>query len=271
MPLAHGYIETAELSLPDLPPHMEGMRIAHFSDLHVVRLRNRHHRLVSQFASVRIDLALFTGDYQNFSRDPAPAFELLKRLCGQLRPRLGSFGVFGNHDTPALREACAKLPITWLENTAVQLPAAPIEVMGISSALDTGGDSVGVAVKLAELGRKKNKDGAGRCLRLMLSHYPTRIQTASDLGVDILFTGHTHGGQIRLPTGHAFANSSDLPLRLTAGIMRHRNTLIAVSRGIGNVGPIPRLFCPAHVPVYTLRRLPMHGKYTDEVEMVQAW
>ncbi len=94
---------------------------------------------------------------------------------------------------------------------------------------------------------------------------------AADLGVDLLLCGHTHGGQCRLPTGHPVINSSDLPLRLTAGILRYRNTLAAVSRGIGYVGVMPRMFCKPHLPVYTLRRGTPPGEYTETLQNLRPW
>ena len=111
-------------------------------------------------------------------------------------------------------------------------------------------------------------------LRLMLAHYPSWISTAADLGVHLLFAGHTHGGQIRLPNGRALTNACDLPLGMSCGVLRHRDTLVAISRGLGEVGfffNTFRAFCPAHVPVYTLRRGPTLGQSTPRVVKVLRW
>ena len=93
----------------------------------------------------------------------------------------------------------------------------------------------------------------------------------ADMGVDIMIAGHTHGGQCRFPGRRAFTNSCDLPLRLTAGIMRHRNTLAVVTRGLGESRLPLRLFCPPQLPIYTLRRGPMRGRATDHIDCIERW
>jgi len=66
-------------------------------------------------------------------------------------------------------------------------------------------------------------------------------------------------------------NCSSLPRHLTSGILRHRNMLMAVSRGIGSRPMVPRLFCHPHVPVYTLRKGPMLGQFTEGIDNVKRW
>ena len=105
----------------------------------------------------------------------------------------------------------------------------------------------------------------------MLSHFPHYLPVAADLGIDILISGHTHGGQCRLPGGLALVNSSDLPLRLTSGILRHRNTVAVVSRGLREARLPLRLFCPPHLPIYTLRRGTPPGRYTNLVQIIERW
>ena len=165
MPLAYGLIHPVDLALHSLPPKLQGLRIAHLSDLHIRRRRRRHDMLIRQLTSTK--------------------------------------------------------------------------------------------------------------LRLMLAHYPSWLPTAADMNVDLLFAGHTHGGQIRLPNGLTFNNACDLPRHLSSGILRHRDTLIAISRGLGEVG-IPainkwRLFCPPHVPIYTLRKGSTLGVPTQGLMRVVRW
>lgn len=271
MPVAYGLIEPADLSLPNLPPGLEGARIAHVSDLHVRRPRRLHNHMIDQLASLRVDLLVFTGDYMDREIHAQASFEVLRRLCERVRPTIGAFGVLGNHDTSDFRQAAEALPVHWLVNQVHCVADPPMEVFGLDAARHYQPDSVALALDHAP-----GDDAASdRRFRLLLSHYPKWIPTASDLGVDLMLAGHTHGGQIRLPTGHALFNSSDLPLRLTSGVLRHRNTLVAISRGLGEAAPYGlvgvRLFCPPHLPVYTLRRQPLPGLYCDGIEMIQRW
>jgi uncharacterized protein len=267
MPLAYGLIHPVDLTLQHLPPALQGLRIAHLSDLHITRPRPRHDRLISQLSSLRLDMVLYTGDYMMRRRDCAQASQILERIAKAIRPRLGHFGVFGNHDSSELAKQVADIGIHWLGTAVHDLPDAPIQLLGIDPLGQDADD--GAAMLLNGDPLKHNT------LRLMLTHYPSWLSTAADLNAHILFAGHTHGGQIRLPNGQALNNACDLPRNLSSGILRHRNTLIAISRGLGEVG-VPyinkwRIFCPPHVPVYTLRQGSTLGCRTPDLVRVVRW
>lgn len=317
MPVQYGLIDPEDLPLPHLPEALEGLRIAHLTDLHTTVRTRRLDRLATQLTTLRLDLIFYTGDYMNRPGDEPVAAQVMRLLCDKVRPSLGAFGVYGNHDTPELREMLADLPIHWLNDDAFRLPRHPIEILGLNGLGYEEPDPIALALKMAELetpagwaavlnprsafagvvvppagGAASVRPGGlarttapaappspsaarasqARPARLMLAHYPSCITTAADMNVDTLFSGHTHGGQIRLPTGHALTNQSDLPLRLSSGILRHRDTLAAISRGIGETGfPRQRLFCPPQVPVYTLRRRSLPGRRLDTIELVRGW
>lgn len=264
MPLTYGLIHPVDLSLADLPPKLQGLRIAHLSDLHITRLNRKYDRLISQLTSLRLDMVVFTGDYMTRGIKVGPTVEVMRRIVDQTRTRLGVYGVFGNHDSPELTEALAGGGIHWLGTGIYQIPDMPIQLMSIDQLGDDPGDSAAMLLNGPELDPAQ--------LRLMLTHWPSWISTAADLGVDVMFTGHTHGGQIRLPNNRALYNSCDLPLSMSSGVLRHRDTLVAISRGLGEVGPPPlRIFCPPHIPVYTLRRGPTPGQPTQQVVRVLKW
>lgn len=281
MAIAYGLIEPIELTLPHLPRALEGLRIAHVSDLHVRRDGPAYQRLENQLASQRFDLLVFTGDYiDRAERDQEPdARTVLERLARRARPRLGAFGVFGNHDTALLREQCLNNgeagPIRWLSNASHTLPERPIELLGLDMLKNEYTDSVALVLDRAAQTpcETLHPDLAHdeRPLRLMLVHTPDMLTLAADLGVDLLLAGHTHGGQCRLPTGHPVINACDLPLRLTSGLMRCRDTLAGVSRGVGWTGLIPRICCRPHVPVYTLRRGTLPGVHNEHMQNLRPW
>lgn len=261
-------IHAVDLTLPNLSAAMEGLRIAHLSDLHVTqpKLRDRHQHLVRHLGRLRIDLAVLTGDYISDPGQEEAAYRVMAAICEQLRPRLGTFGVFGNHDSADLRERFTHLPVTWLHNAVYCLADVPIDIIGLSEDRTAGPDAVRAVMTWPD-----GEADRGPRLRLMLSHRPSFLPTAADLNVQLMFAGHTHGGQMRLPFKRALRNSSDFPLRLTSGILRHRDTLCVVSRGLGEVTLPMRLFCPPHLPLYTLRRGPLFGQRTDQIVNVHPW
>lgn len=267
MPLAYGLVHPVDLTLKNLPPELQGLRIAHLSDLHIHRRRRRHDQLIRQLTSMRLDLVLYTGDYKMRSDDGERAAEVLGEIAKALRPRLGQFGVFGNHDSHDFVRRAADLNIHWLGTGVHTLPDAPIQLIGIDQIASEPGDGAAILLNGDKLEPGK--------LRLMLAHYPSWLPTAADMNVDMLFAGHTHGGQIRLPNGLTFNNACDLPRNLSSGILRHRDTLIAISRGLGEVG-VPginkwRLFCPPHAPIYTLRKGSTLGVPTQRLMRVVRW
>jgi hypothetical protein len=211
--------------------------------------------LVHQLGRVRVDLIALTGDYMTKKAPIEPAMAALQQLTARLRPRYGFVGVFGNHDSASLREQATRLDVRWLSNDAVSLPGLPIVVWGMDCGELSGGDPVRTALSARRLPPGDTALATDeRSLRLMLAHYPDALLAGADLGVDLLLAGHTHGGQVRLPIGVPLVNSTGLPLQMSAGVLRHRRSTIAISRGIGMHTVPMRVFCPPHVPVYTLRR-----------------
>ncbi|MEX0886108.1 MAG: metallophosphoesterase [Phycisphaeraceae bacterium] len=297
MPFAYGLLDPVELSLPRLPAALDGLRVAHISDLHVRRPTRLFDRLANQLTSVRLDLIVLTGDYMEDPGHEPAAIDVLARILAGTRPRLGAFGVFGNHDTWDLRQRAAALPVTWLNDARVALADGQIELAGgLTSSADRP-DSVGLiltrpqrvaspapgvtppdtaparpAAREADVAANDAPAGDEAApLRVLLTHFPSHVFTAADLGYHLLLAGHTHGGQCRLPTGHPLTNSTDLPLRATSGVLRHRDTLAGVSRGVGHAGHIPRVFCRPHVPVYTLRRRTMPGIHAPLIDNLHRW
>ena len=297
MPIPYGLLDPVTLSVPQLPRVLEGLRIAHLTDLHIRGQPRRYTRLFNQLTSQRFDLIVFTGDYMNRPRrlsnsperaaenerqhqtrladdakaEEPGAYAVLAELCKRARPRLGAFGVFGNHDSGELRDMCQDLPVRWLSNETHRLSERPIEILGLDMITSQRPDSAALALSRGEQDEPAPLGPGERPLRLMLSHLPGALPTASNLGADVMLAGHTHGGQCRLPTGHPLVNSTDMPLRLTSGVLRYRHTLGAVSRGIGWIGGVPRVWCKPHVPVYTLRRGALPGTYTEHMQNLQPW
>ena len=267
------------VTLPDLPPSLDGLRIAHLTDLHIRRRRRRYKKIAQDLRGLDVDLVALTGDYMSQPGDEPMALEIFRELCSLLNPRLGTFGVFGNHDTIDLRHRFDSLPVTWLNNDARRPDdQLPLQVIGFESDWDAWPDAVATLQAMAS-GLSGDDpplpnagdDDASRPVRILLSHYPQYLPTAADLGIDLMLSGHTHGGQGRLPWFGPVINSTDLPLSLSSGLLRHLQTITITSRGLGeNLIPL-RVLCPPHLPVITLRPGPLPGRMTDQIENVVPW
>lgn len=146
-PIPPSPIETYDIPHPAVPPGLDGLTILHITDLHVRRLRGPLSplgRLRAALPTLSPDLILFTGDYMDHPGDESVACTELADLLDACAPRLGCFGIFGNHDTPRFRRAARQLPnITWLENRSITLDQG-LRLLGASFPEDLLGASLRV-------------------------------------------------------------------------------------------------------------------------------
>jgi predicted MPP superfamily phosphohydrolase len=232
--------------VPSLPPSAPDLTVIHLSDPHVARLGARERRAIEMINGARPDLILVTGD---LTRRPASATDL-QAFLGSLRARYGRFAVWGNHDywdraaSTWGPDTLARSGFVLLrnDNRRIAYPGGPVVVAGVDDPV-TGHDSL----RLAMRGVRRSD------LCLLLAHSP---EIASDLGnwdIDLVFAGHTHGGQVRLPgIGALLVPPGTRPyvegwFNVTGGARLH------VSRGLGWSWIRVRFFCRPRIDVITLR------------------
>lgn len=260
-------ITPATVALPGLPAALEGLRIAQVSDLHVRKPRRRHEVLLESLAATDCDLLLLLGDYMHGPGCESPALSLVERIVAAADARLGSFGVFGNHDFNMFRDDARRLPVRWLENDAAKVDPLPLVVAGIDMVWAR------TCVDMTETLLAVQRVGGPSDFVIMLQHTPLWSICGADAGVPLALAGHLHGGQVRLPGGRAIRNCNPWPTDKSSGIIRIGPTTLSLGRGLGESGhELARWFCPAHVPLLTLTRGDEPpDAHCRELQIIERW
>ena len=237
---------TVEVVLRGLPRRLDGLRAALISDLHAgPHFGPREmERVVSMSNALNPDVVALLGDF--VARYPADITTVTDRV-GDLVAPLGIFAVLGNHDywvnvslvEAALRNAGVRL----LKNSGVHFKRADARLWlaGLDDAR-WGQPDLAAALKGA---------GEGEVI-VLLAHNPILARAAAGWGVPLVLSGHTHGGQIRLPG----LGPLILPIHdrtLAYGFIRLGSTQLYVNRGVGSGTPPVRLGARPEITVLILR------------------
>jgi predicted MPP superfamily phosphohydrolase len=256
------------LPVPGLAPALAGLRIVQATDLHIGnRLEGeRLDGMVDRINALDPDVVVLTGDLFDF--DPACVEDGARRL-GRLRARHGVYAILGNHDIRTGAEVVARglarfaPDLRLLRDESVRLPVAePLYLAGVE---DPGNDWSARDVELPALARlavARPTDGP----TLLLIHRPELFGQAARLGFQIAIAGHTHGGQLALPTPGGHWNLARIVTPFTRGIFRSGESILYVNRGLGVGGPALRVNCPREIAILELVPCPR----SEEREAVGA-
>lgn len=229
-------------------PELDGARIIHLSDLHGYQFGAGQEKLISMVAGEEPDLIVITGDMVDRRRpEPGPALELARGLVG-LAPVCY---VTGNHEwalSPEIRQALLdgleEAGVVLLDDRTVtlELGGSSLVLMGLSDRSLRAGEFAGQAETVTP------DDPV-----LLLAHEPQFFEEYLATGATLVFSGHAHGGQVRLPwIGGLYAPGQGLFPALTAGLHTAGETTMVISRGLGNSGFPQRLFNRPEVVTLTL-------------------
>jgi predicted MPP superfamily phosphohydrolase len=225
----------------------DGLKIVHLSDIHLSLFTpiEEVQRVVDLTNAQQPDLIALTGDYVTFS--PTYIWPAARAL-GRLRARLGTFAVLGNHDfrvgaDEITRALCAQR-IRVLRNSHHPLRSGR-GTLWLAGVDDLWGAFEDLPKALESVPANEPK--------ILLCHNPLVIGRAARLGIDLMLSGHTHGGQVRLPVIRSLYRSK-LGERFIEGWNQLGDTQIYISRGIGKVVLPVRLACPPEITCLTLRR-----------------
>jgi predicted MPP superfamily phosphohydrolase len=242
------------LFFADLPPGLDGLRIAHLSDVHagIHMERAKMEAIVAQTNALRPDLIVQTGDMIDIAASFIPAYV---RAFRDLRAPLGVVTVIGNHDRYTGEDAVIRgvrdAGQTFVQNGShvVERNGAPLALVGIDDPRNWRADDpqdrdVDVAL------RRTPSD----VFRILLAHRPGAFDGAAPRGVPLTLAGHIHGGQFYLPV--IGWSPGRLITKYVMGHFRQGASQLYVSRGIGVVGVPIRVFAPPEIALLELRRGP---------------
>ena len=241
-------VERVPVFLTNLPDALVGMRLAQISDIHLYPYTSEDliARAVEQVNALDPDLVLLTGDYVT---EDVAAVEALVPIFARLNPRIGSFACLGNHDgwvnrhrvSEGLRQAGVRVLAN--EGLSVSRGGATLFVAGLDDGW-TGYPSLNRA--LENLAQPQPV--------VLLMHEPDFADLyARDGRVSLQLSGHSHGGQVRLP-GMGAPVLPWMAQKYDQGLFSVGEMWVYTNRGLGMTGIPVRFNCRPEVTLLTLER-----------------
>ena len=232
-------VNTISVSSDRIPAGFSGYRIAQVSDLHNAEFGAGNTKLLQTISENTPNIIVITGDLIDMNHtNMDTALDFVKNAV-QIAP---IYYVNGNHETALsqydeLKEGLKSVGVIVLEDEAIQLEhnGSSITLIGLSdpnfAIRNDVFDETPAMVSTKLNGLLESENG----YTILLSHRPELFETYVNCGVDLVFSGHAHGGQFRLPLiGGLIAPNQGLFPKYDAGLYTDANTNMVVSRGIGN-------------------------------------
>ncbi len=230
------------------------LRLLHLADLHLERLSPRERELNRLIDELAPDAIVFTGDFLSLSAvHDRESWADVRSLIGAWHAPLGVFVVTGSPPVddpevvPRLLDGMSAIRCLAEDRVPLGDEAARIDLLGLACSHQPHVDGPKLARLMAP--------GATLRFTLLLYHSPDLAPHAAELGVDLMLSGHTHGGQVRLPWFGALYTSSLYGKRFEAGRYCVGGATLYVSRGIGMEGkgaPRVRFLCPPEVVLWEI-------------------
>ena len=245
------------ISSDKVPHHFNGFKIVQLSDLHSKSFGNDQSDLVNKVKKSQADLILFTGDLVDSNRYNEESSLILMEKLVEIAP---VYYVTGNHEWwsgqfNTLEKQLNNIGVHVMRNTSEEMTIETdsIQIIGIDDPANVK-ESNGERSKTEEnivksmQNIKENDD-----FQILLSHRPELLSLYSEYEFDVVFSGHAHGGQFRLPfVGGLMAPDQGLFPTYTSGTYKLDNTTMIVNRGLGNSIIPLRIFNRPEIVVVTL-------------------
>lgn len=230
---------------------VDPLQILHLSDLHMENISVKPDRIVKEMREKSIDLIAITGDLLDRAKNIPLAVQYVEALQ-KIKPKLGTYVVFGNHDyllgankLALLKSELERIGCHVLCNQAltVEHHGQKLHIIGIDDYGTRHSD-------LKKSYRTVTDDG----IRLILTHDPNIILTMKNYDYDYLLCGHFHGGQIHWPKPYHLAKMGKLArMNIVKGLHYHEGRPFYISEGLGQTGLNIRLRSRPEITLHTLQ------------------
>lgn len=271
-------------TLPVLDPGSEPIRVLHLSDIHMAPWHSSTIRWIRELCELRPDVVVGTGDFLGHPEGLSALTEALMPLRGvpgvvthgsndRVAPRMKNPFSYvlepskphGDHsgevmNFEGLQELYQTLGWSDIDNgvTRTEVRGSSLEWVGVGDA-HYGLDDLPSLPGLLDSEREGAEAGTTSLTTLGVTHAPYQrvLNALNNNGAEVIFAGHTHGGQVCLPGGRALTTNCDLPSSMASGVhvWTHagKASYLEVSAGLGTSIYAPvRLFCPPEAVLVTL-------------------
>ncbi len=226
-------IQTTQYALTSskLPSSYEGFKIVQISDLHNENFGNKQDLLIDKIVSQKPDLIVITGDLIDSSH---PDLEHVMTLINGIKNLAPIYFVSGNHESwvdsalyESLKFNLRNAGVFILENEVITFKNRSNESIKILGLNESSPPSYALDLMSSQV---ESSD-----FTLLLAHHPENFELYVSYGIDLVFSGHAHGGQMRLPLmGGLIAPDQGFFPKYTEGLWVKDNTTLVISRGLGN-------------------------------------
>ncbi|MCL2082539.1 MAG: metallophosphoesterase [Oscillospiraceae bacterium] len=242
-----------------IPERFNDYTIVHLSDLHEKTFGTDNHKLLSAVREAQPDMIAITGDVY----DSAQGLSYAQNVCGALAEIAPVYYVTGNHEWAAewenpedgslivrARKLFDDIGVFWLDSRAIQLHKGDDSVI-IAGLCDPNGPLNRMG--LGQLSKAARNEFGQNFFFILLSHRYDMFDLYRQEKVDLVLTGHSHGGVMRIPfTDGLVGPGGELMPKRTAGVYTEGDTTMIVSRGLGETH-LPRFLNRPDLTVITLK------------------
>ena len=250
----HDYINES------LPSDFDGFKIAHISDLHNKSFGKDQIRLLEKLKGVSPDMIVITGDLIDRRKYDLDVAMMFIKGAVDVAP---VYYVSGNHEAwsgefSLIKESLLSAGVSVLDNEKLKITKGHswINILGVSDP-DFLTSSYIDGTNISDMSKKLEQWSAEQGFKILLSHRPELLDLYSHNKMDLIFTGHAHGGQFRIPLmGGLVAPDQGLFPEFTSGLHTRGSSTMFISRGLGNsIVPI-RIFNRPEIIAVTLKSNP---------------